>query len=136
MQSSSTPRIPVSWGELIDKITILEIKYARLESDQALLNVGKELALLTREANDIVSANDQVRRLKDALKQVNEALWEIEDRIREKEKANEFDDDFIKLARSVYIKNDERARIKREINHFLLSDLTEEKSYSQYTATE
>lgn len=114
--------IPVSVGELIDKITILEIK-AFLTDDEY---VHKELS----ELNQIKSILTQYTlNYEVQLKKVNEDLWKIENRIREKEKLQEFDDEFIELARSVYIKNDERARIKKEINILCNSDYREVKIY-------
>jgi hypothetical protein len=128
---TSTPHIPVSWGELIDKITILEIKSVEIADPAARANVGKELGLL-REIAAAVETREDVRALKQALKAVNAGLWSIEDRIRDKERNGEFDGGFIDLARSVYKQNDERARIKRRINDILASDLVEEKSYRDY----
>jgi hypothetical protein len=128
----NAPHIPVSWGELIDKITILEIKCARLQSESALQNVHKELDLLSSKISDDLGAREDIRRLKNNLLEVNNALWEIEDRIRQKEAGNEFDDVFIELARAVYKNNDKRARLKREINIMLHSELIEEKGYSSY----
>jgi hypothetical protein len=129
---ANSPIIPVSWGELIDKITILEIKSERLTDTKALLNVRKELDLLSRIFSDAALATTSIGDLKTHLRKINEALWFIEDSIREKEKEKHFDREFIELARSVYINNDERARIKREINKCLGSDLIEEKGYSAY----
>ena len=125
-------RVAVSWGELIDKITILEIKSQKLVSEMALANVRKELTLLTAAAEKNLSEIQIVLELKSKLRMVNEALWEIEDSIREKEERQEFDDQFIKLARSVYKRNDERAAIKREINRLLDSEIVEEKGYKHY----
>jgi hypothetical protein len=126
--------VPVSFGELIDKITILEIKAERIGDDAKLANVRNELELLLATwANAPVSATD-IAAARARLKAVNEALWDIEDRIRLKEKAQAFDADFIALARSVYVRNDERAAIKREINLKLGSQLVEEKSYQDYRA--
>jgi hypothetical protein len=127
-----TPEVPVSWGDLIDKITILEIKAARLQNPAAVANVDKELRLLEAKAADAFNSAREMQALKDRLTKVNEALWEIEDKIREKEARREFDADFIALARSVYKNNDQRAAIKREINIVLASDLMEEKSYQSY----
>jgi hypothetical protein len=129
---ANSPIIPVSWGELVDKITILEIKSERLRDTKALLNVRKELDLLSRIFSDAGQAVTRIRDLKTQLRKINETLWVIEDSIREKEKEKHFDKEFIELARSVYINNDERARIKREINKCLGSDLIEEKGYSAY----
>ena len=126
-----TPPVPISWGELIDKITILEIKAEKLSSESARANVQRELAQLTT----IASAIDKKPGLADLqreLKRVNEALWRIEDDIREKEAQKSFDDGFIALARSVYRSNDERGRLKREINRVLGSEITEEKQYTSY----
>ncbi|MET0229508.1 MAG: DUF6165 family protein [Rhodanobacteraceae bacterium] len=124
--------IPISYGELIDKITILEIKSERIRDAARLANVRTELDLLA----DTWSANPEsgrdITHERDALKRVNLALWDIEDRIRGKEKAKAFDAEFIELARSVYIRNDERAQIKRAINEKLGSTLVEEKSYADY----
>lgn len=126
------PEVPISWGELIDKITILEIKAARLKNPAALANVNTELKLLTAKAGAALHSATEVPTYKDRLTKINEALWDIEDKIREKEARAEFDAEFIALARSVYQRNDERAAIKRQINTLLSSDLIEEKSYSAY----
>ena len=126
-----TPRAPISWGELIDKITILEIKSVKLLNETALANVRKELSLLAEIAGMQVRGSE-VLNLKKKLRAVNEELWEIEDRIREKELADEFDQNFIALARSVYKRNDERTGIKRQINALLASEIIEEKSYKNY----
>jgi hypothetical protein len=126
-----TPEAPLSWGELIDKITILEIKAARLKNPAALANVNKELSLLAMRAEPAMQLSD-LPALKNRLTQVNQTLWDIEDNIREKEAAQEFDAGFIALARSVYQRNDERAAIKRQINMLLSSELIEEKSYHSY----
>jgi len=124
--------VPVSHGELIDKITILEIKAAHIRDTGKLANVRSELELLnTTWGNDAASQID-IGRERAQLKSVNEALWDIEDRIRLKEKSQAFDAEFIELARSVYFRNDERAAIKRQINVKLGSQLIEEKSYANY----
>lgn len=123
---------PVSYGELIDKITILEIKSRQITDPAKLANVRNELDLLNATwANDAASQTDIARERADLLK-VNETLWDIEDRIRLKEKAQAFDQEFIELARAVYFRNDERAAFKREINLKLGSQLVEEKSYQNY----
>ena len=127
-----TPEVPVSWGELIDKITILEIKAARLKNAAALANVNKELKLLAAQADAALKTSAELPALKQRLTKVNEALWEIEDKIREKEAGQEFDAGFVALARSVYQNNDARAAIKRQINTLLSSELVEEKSYQPY----
>ena len=124
------PLVPVSWGELIDKITILEIKHKRL-SGEAKANAAKELALLQDVARPIWN-DSEIRELAGRLHTVNEALWEIEDRIRGKEAAGVFDTEFVELARSVYRTNDARAQIKRQINMLLGSALIEEKRYRPY----
>ena len=126
--------VPVSFGELIDKITILEIKSARISDAGKLVNVHAELGLLNATwASDAASKTD-VADVRARLKAVNEELWDIEDRIRMKETSHEFDGEFIELARSVYFRNDVRAKIKREINEKLGSQLVEEKSYKDYGA--
>ena len=125
---------PVSYGELIDKITILEIKSRRITDDAKLANVRNELDLLNATwANDAASQTD-VSDERARLLAVNELLWDIEDRIRLKERAQAFDQEFIELARAVYFRNDERAAFKREINLKLGSQLVEEKSYQDYRA--
>jgi hypothetical protein len=121
------PEVPVSWGELIDKITILEIKAARLTDPAALGNVRRELAALTPHA----PPDARLPPLRTALSEVNAALWDIEDRIREKEAAADFGAEFVELARAVYRQNDRRAALKRQISLALGSDLIEEKSYSR-----
>jgi hypothetical protein len=126
------PSIPISWGELIDKITILEIKKVRLKEPSAIKNVSHELSLLKSLIPDEVSFNPLIQELKSDLMHTNEILWEIEDQIREKEMNREFDEIFITLARSVYKNNDISADIKRKINNNLKSSLMEEKSYTSY----
>ena len=129
---NKNPSIPVSWGELIDKITILEIKSERLTSKPALENVRRELTRLSPIASEAESLEPKLSPLRAQLKRVNETLWGIEDDIRAKEAAKAFDSDFIALARAVYRNNDERGRLKQDINALLKSDITEEKQYSQY----
>ncbi len=124
--------IPVSFGELIDKITILEIKADRIAEPAKLANVRRELDLLDATWAAHPASVADIAALRSALRLVNERLWVIEDDIRVKEKRQEFDDVFIRLARSVYFENDERARIKRAINERLGSSLVEEKSYQDY----
>ncbi len=128
---TDTPMVPVSWGELLDKITILEIKSQRMDDAAKRANVVTELTLLTSIAGP---ARAQAAELTTALKAVNETLWEIEDQIRDKEGAQSFDAGFIQLARAVYVTNDRRADLKRQINQLLGSRLVEEKSYRPYTA--
>ncbi|MBB6244676.1 DUF6165 family protein [Rhodanobacter sp. MP1X3] len=125
---------PVSYGELIDKITILEIKSRRITDDAKLANVRNELDMLNATwANDAASQTD-IADERERLHAVNETLWDIEDAIRMKERAQAFDQEFIELARAVYFRNDERAAFKREINIKLGSELVEEKSYQDYRA--
>ena len=126
---SSTILAPISIGELIDKITILEIKQIYMTGTK-LKNINKEMKLLKNILQDknLEINNDLIKNLK----KVNKKLWEIEDNIRIKESNQEFDEEFIKLARSVYIENDKRASIKKEINQKYNSDLVEEKSYKNY----
>ncbi|MDP2876417.1 MAG: DUF6165 family protein [Holophaga sp.] len=124
--------IPVSFGELLDKITILEIKSERMTDAVKLVNVRKELdALNTTWAAHPASKTD-IRALNAALKAVNERLWVIEDDIRAQEKQQAFGAEFIRLARAVYFENDERSRVKKDINLALGSAYVEEKSYEEY----
>ena len=120
---------PISIGELVDKITILEIKKIKLQNSK-LENVLKELSFLRKlmEKHQIEITDD----LFTQLKEINLTLWNIEDQIRIKEKNKEFDNNFIELARSVYFKNDKRAEIKKRINQLSNSEITEEKSYAEY----
>ncbi len=124
--------VPISPGELLDKITILRIKQARILDAAKLANVKLELALLEQTWRDCGGANHEVALDERALQNVNERLWDIEDRIRDKEAKQSFDRDFIELARAVYVCNDERAAIKKRINLQLGSRLIEEKSYKPY----
>ena len=126
--------VPVSFGELIDKLTILEIKSERIADPAKVANVRDELGMLsdTWRANPASATDISVERAE--LKRINEALWEIEDEIRLKEKAQSFDARFVELARAVYHTNDRRAAVKRIINEKLGSRLVEEKSYQDYSA--
>lgn len=124
--------VAISWGELFDKLSILEIKLEKLTSKAALENVGREFRQLSLIFNDNFSANDKALQLNKELCQINQQLWDIEDAIRVKEREHTFDEGFIQLARSVYITNDERFRIKKRINELFGSELTEEKSYTVY----
>jgi hypothetical protein len=126
------PIVPVSWGELLDKIAILEIKRSRLRAPQAVANAERELAALTPSLTVLQPAPAGLAELRTALAEVNQRLWEIEDRIREKDAQGDFGVEFVALARSVYRENDERGRIKRTINTLLQSTLMEEKQYSTY----
>jgi hypothetical protein len=128
----STISVPVSHGELIDKITILEIKSARISDPAKLANVRAELDLLNATWSSDPASRTDIAAERAKLLAVNEALWDIEDHIRVKEKAKAFDAEFIELARAVYFRNDERATFKREINTKLGSLLVEEKSYENY----
>jgi hypothetical protein len=123
---------PVSFGELLDKIAILQIKSERMSDPAKLANVRNELSALEQTWMAHPAAGKDIAGLRARLKAVNERLWVIEDDIRLKEKAQAFDAEFIKLARSVYFENDERARIKKEINLALGSAYVEEKSYEDY----
>ena len=124
--------VPISPGELLDKITILRIKQVRILDAAKLANVKLELALLEQTWRDWGGTAQDVSLDERALQNVNERLWDIEDRIRDKEAKQSFDRDFIELARAVYLANDERAAIKKRINLQLGSRLIEEKSYKQY----
>ena len=126
--------VPVSFGELLDKIAILQIKSERMRDEAKLSNVRKELSALEQTWMAHPAVGGDIVKLRADLKAVNERLWVIEDDIRIKERAQAFDDEFIRLARSVYIENDERARIKRNINTALGSAYVEEKSYQDYRA--
>ena len=117
---------PISIGEIFDKITILEIKKEKLKNEK-LLNVNLELKLLKKIVEDNELNVD--KKLINNLREVNNKLWNIEDKIRKKEKLKTFDNEFIEIARSVYIENDKRSEIKREINTKYNSELVEEKSY-------
>ena len=125
-------QVPVSVGEVLDKITILQIKLAHISDAAKRTNIQNELdALLPLVAGDAFTT-DQMQALMAELKLVNEALWDIEDDIREKEAAKSFDAEFIRLARAVYVTNDKRAKIKKQINLATGSALIEEKSYEAY----
>ena len=125
------PTVEISCGELVDKLTILEIKERRLTSPAAVANVKRELAALNA-ALAALRPPAAFGALKDELASINVSLWEIEDAIRAKEAAGAFDDEFVSLARSVYHNNDKRAALKREINVLLKSDFVEEKQYTSY----
>lgn len=127
-------RIEISVGELLDKITILQIKLARITAPDKLRNIRAELRALSKIWQTSAYARVDLAAEIARLKEVNEALWEIEDAIRGKERDSRFDRGFIELARSVYLNNDERARIKRAINAKTGSELIEEKSYPDYGA--
>lgn len=125
--------VPVSPGEVLDKITILEIKSERMDDPEKIANVKRELELLQASWREHVNEDDNVARIHADMKAINEELWEIEDDIRDKERAREFDEVFIRLARSVYVVNDKRANAKKELNLYLGSEIVEEKSYQDYS---
>ncbi|MDQ1362227.1 MAG: hypothetical protein QG652_87 [Pseudomonadota bacterium] len=125
--------IPISPGELLDKITILRIKSQRMSDASKQANVQKELRLLDEVWLKAVAIDSTVTQLTNELTGINEALWDIEDDIREEERNKRFGERFIELARSVYITNDKRAEIKKKINLHLGSVIVEEKSYQNYT---
>jgi hypothetical protein len=134
MATMRSPSVPVSWGELLDKLTILAIKRKRIATPAARAHVDREYRLLQSiGAQALVS--QEVGRLVERLRQVNERLWEVEDAIRGQEAAADFGPGFIRLARTVYKVNDRRAAIKREINALLDSELVEEKSYARPDST-
>lgn len=122
-------KIEVSNGEIIDKLTILEIKLMHIDDQEKILNIKKEYTALLPIAKEIINIDHD---LVNDLRAVNMRLWKIEDAIRQKEKDADFGDDFIELARSVYKNNDARARLKMEINDLTGSGLREEKSYKSY----
>jgi len=124
--------IPVAWGELIDKITILEIKQQKLTDPEALANVRKELALLCAVRDEAGTLPPAAADAAKSLKVVNEELWDIEDEIRLCERQKDFHENFIELARAVYKTNDRRAALKRDINSAMNSEIYEEKSYQPY----
>lgn len=130
--ANSMIKVEVAPGELIDKITILEIKLARILDEAKLRNVKIELETLVEARDGSVEASDALGELTVQLKAVNEELWDIEDAIRDCEREKDFGDKFVELARSVYKSNDRRAALKRDINELLGSRLIEEKSYSDY----
>jgi len=131
MSKPTTPLVPISWGELIDKITILEIKAEKISSPLALININRELSQLVQIFNNEIRSG-WVMELRESLKELNLKLWLVEDNIREKEASREFDQQFIEYARSVYKLNDVRAKLKQSINRELQSELIEEKSYKEF----
>lgn len=128
----SAPRVPVSWGELLDKTTILEIKERRLRSPGAVANVVRELEILRGALAPALEACAPLAGLMAELAAVNEVLWEVEDRIREKEAGGVFDTEFIELSRAVYIENDRRGALKRRVDRLMASEIVEEKQYTSY----
>lgn len=129
---TKTLSVPVSPGELLDKISILEIKSERIVDPDKRANVERELDLLTGLWHATALETAEVTAKRTELKQINEALWEIEDAIRECDRDGDFSNRFVDLARAVYRTNDRRADIKRDINHLLGSNILEEKSYQPY----
>jgi hypothetical protein len=125
-------RIAVSPGELVDKVTILEIKRDRIHGAAQQANIRHELATLSAALGPYLVAEPALAALKADLRALNEALWQIEDDIRDCERHKDFGPRFVELARAVYRSNDRRAAIKREINTLLRSDIVEEKSYRAY----
>jgi hypothetical protein len=125
---------PISLGELIDKITILEIKAINISDEAKLKNVTHELNVLNQKIDELLDAEGQAKLapLKKVLKDINQKLWVIEDDIRDCEYVKDFSDKFIQLARAVYVTNDERAKAKKDINLAFGSELVEEKSYKDY----
>lgn len=125
---------PISLGELIDKITILEIKALHIGDAAKLKNVTHELNILNEKVDSLLDASGKTKLapLKDSLKAINQELWVIEDDIRDCEKAKDFSDKFVQLARAVYFTNDKRAAVKKDINLAFGSELIEEKSYKDY----
>jgi hypothetical protein len=126
--------VPVSWGELLDKITILQIKSERMTDAVKIDNVRRELDLLVSVRDRQAVRPDGLEELVSALRQVNEQLWDVEDAIRLCEKKQDFSARFIDLARAVYMNNDQRAGLKYRINTLLGSQVREEKSYESYSA--
>ena len=124
--------VPVSPGEVLDKITILEIKSERMGDPEKVTNVRVELALLQETWKEFIRDDEVISDLRAQLKKINQDLWQIEDDIREKERAREFDKRFIELARAVYVTNDRRSQVKKELNLHLGSEIVEEKSYQDY----
>ena len=124
--------IEISIGEFWDKITILQIKADRIKDKDKLVNITKELNQLVnhweKTSHNEIEINEELKNLR----HINEQLWDIEDDIRDKEQAQEFDDVFVELARSVYFTNDKRAKVKKEINEKMGSSLVEEKFYKEY----
>jgi predicted nucleic acid-binding Zn-ribbon protein len=130
--SASAITVEVAAGELLDKITILEIKEAKFTDATKLANVRAELETLRAARDANLPSTPEIERAVDGLREVNRQLWEIEDEIREHERQKDFGERFVELARAVYKTNDRRAELKREINDLTGSRLKEEKSYAAY----
>jgi hypothetical protein len=124
--------IPVSTGELVDKVTILEIKAERISDAGKLANVRRDLAGLKKQLDPLIDAHPPLAAIKARLREINEILWDVEDDIRDCERRKDFGSRFVELARSVYRTNDRRAAVKREADVLTASDVSEEKSYRAY----
>jgi len=122
----------ISAGELLDKITILEIKIDKIKNDEDKKQVLKEYKSLKKIQEENIEFNEEIKKLYSDLKQTNSKLWEIEDKLRIFEKEKKFDKDFIELARGVYFNNDDRSKIKLKINKLLKSNIREIKQYVEY----
>ena len=131
-KTNAAVTVEIAPGELIDKITILDIKLVRIKDAAKLANVRAEWETLTRARDAALPLSPALNEATAALRRANETLWDVEDHIRECERQKDFGPRFIELARAVYVTNDERARIKRRINEILGSRLVEEKSYAAY----
>ena len=131
-KTNTTITVEIAPGELIDKITILDIKLARIKDAAKLANVRAEWETLTRARDAALPPSAELDAQTAALRRANETLWDVEDDIRDCERRRDFGPRFVELARAVYVTNDERARIKRRINEILGSRLVEEKSYAAY----
>lgn len=125
-------QVPVSWGEMLDKITILEIKSEQIKDAGKLMNIRRELEELCKTRDELIVMPDEVKAMVAELKHINQKLWVVEDDLRDCERKKDFGARFVELARAVYYTNDERAAVKREINDALGSALVEEKSYAAY----
>jgi len=125
-------KIEVSNGELLDKFSILKIKLEKIKDEFKLINIKNEIDTISKNCEEIIQSDLRLSVIFNELISVNESLWDIEDKIRIKEKEKEFDSEFIELARSVYITNDTRFILKNKINIITLSKLVEEKSYEKY----
>jgi hypothetical protein len=132
MADPTSITIRISPGEVLDRLTILEIKSERMTDAAKLANVRHELEELSAVVTKTIPVRDYIRALHVELKAINAKLWEIEDDIRDCERSGDFGEKFVGLARAVYVTNDERSRVKRRINEALGSDLIEEKSYKPY----
>jgi len=134
LDETKTVYAPIAVGELFDKITILEIKASRITDKTKLLNVTRELSILKSVADASLELDAEVEGIVDKLRLVNSQLWDVEDKIRECERNNDFGTVFIKLARSVYCHNDQRALLKKQLNKLTGSELVEEKSYAAWSS--